>query len=81
MEIHGTLERNLRNALNSAKRLKGRPIHADTIQFWSDLVREARANRAAVEHLNPEVDQAVAGLELVIWSARGSDCSSPVQTS
>jgi hypothetical protein len=66
MEIHGTIERNLRDALASAKRLERRPVYPDTLQFWSDLVREARAQRAAAENANAEIDQAIAGLELVI---------------
>ena len=79
MQIHGTIARNLRDALASAKRLKGGPIHPDTIQFWADLCRAARAQQATSGGSNPEVDQGVAGLELVIWSARGSD-GSPVDT-
>jgi hypothetical protein len=77
MEIHGTIERNLRNALHSAKRLERRPVHPDTLQFWSDLVREARAKRAAEQNANAEVDQAIAGLELVIWSAKARSHSVP----
>jgi hypothetical protein len=66
MQIHGSIAQNLRGALESSRRLKGHPIHRDTLRFWSDLIREARARRAAGEHLGEEIEQAIAELEVVL---------------
>ena len=42
MKLHGSTEGNLMSAIRSAARLRQRPVHADTIKFWSDLVLHAR---------------------------------------
>jgi hypothetical protein len=47
VEIHGSLENNLAAALLSARRLKGHPVHADTVAYWTDLLRHARRELAA----------------------------------
>ena len=47
MELHGSIEANLASAVRSARRLRGHPIHADTLQHWIDLLHQARRNLAA----------------------------------
>jgi hypothetical protein len=42
MEIHGTIEANLKAALASAQRLRGHPIYSDTLSHWQKLILEAR---------------------------------------
>ena len=42
MELHGTIEANLGAAINSSRRLKGHPIHPDTLNHWMGVLREAR---------------------------------------
>lgn len=42
MELHGSIEQNLAAAVRSARRLKGHPIHADTIEHWTELLSQAR---------------------------------------
>lgn len=42
MQLHGSIEGNLISALRSANRLRDRPVHADTVRFWSDLIQHAR---------------------------------------
>jgi hypothetical protein len=60
MEIHGSLRHNLQLALESSKRLRGHPIHRDTLAFWSELISEARARRAPGDDPDdPEVDRLV----------------------
>jgi hypothetical protein len=66
MKIHGSITQNLRAALESSRRLQGHSIHRDTVGFWSDLIMEARARRAAGEHLDPDIDEAIAELEAVL---------------
>jgi hypothetical protein len=67
MEIHGSIAQNLRAAVESSRRLKGHPIHRDTLAFWSAIVAEARARRAAGEIVDEaEIDNAIAELELVL---------------
>ena len=46
MELHGSIENNLTSAVQSARRLKGRPVHADTLRHWRDLVDHARRELA-----------------------------------
>jgi hypothetical protein len=42
MELHGTIETNLMAAINSSRRLKGHPVHAETISHWTAVLHEAR---------------------------------------
>lgn len=70
MELHGNIAQNLEAAVQSSRRLQHHPIHRDTPKFWSDLVAEARSKRAAGELAeNPEVDQSIAELEVVLARA------------
>ena len=67
MELHGSLASNLQMALESSKRLRGHPVHRDTLAFWSDLIGEARAQRAAgVDPDDPDVERLIAELETAI---------------
>ena len=67
MELHGSLTSNLQMALDSSNRLRGHPVHRDTMTFWSDLIREARARRAAgVGPDDPDVEKLIAQLETAI---------------
>lgn len=43
MKLHGSTSDNLRSAIASAERLRGFPIHQDTLEFWHDLLAHARA--------------------------------------
>ena len=42
MELHGTMVNNLTSAIQSARRLRSRPVHSDTLDHWSDLLAHAR---------------------------------------
>ena len=44
VELHGSLADNLKAAVRSAERLRGHPIHADTMNFWLELLSQARAS-------------------------------------
>ena len=67
MQLHGSTEGNLLSAIRSASRLRGRPVHADTLKFWSDLVRHARDELSTMVGLPPEpLKRLVAELELEI---------------
>lgn len=46
MDIEGTLANNLASALQSARRLRGHPVHADTLGYWRNLLRHARRELA-----------------------------------
>jgi hypothetical protein len=46
MEIHGTIANNLTSAVQSARRLRGHPVHADTLEHWRDLLNHARQELA-----------------------------------
>lgn len=45
MKLHGSVEDNLSAAIRSARRLRGRAIHADTLRYWSELLEHARRER------------------------------------
>jgi hypothetical protein len=54
MRLHGTIEENLRAAITSARRLRGHPIHSDTVRHWSDLLDHARRKLDTGEALDRE---------------------------
>ena len=65
LELSGSLSSNLRAALTSAKRLRGHPVHGDTLQFWRALLAFARSegrNSASAEH--EDVEQLLAELQI-----------------
>ena len=67
MELHGTLAYNLQLALDSSRRLRGHPVHRDTLAFWSDLIAAARASRAAGDAADDtDVERLIAELETAI---------------
>lgn len=41
LKLHGTMIENLRSAVASAERLRGKPVYSDTIRFWQALLGEA----------------------------------------
>jgi hypothetical protein len=45
MNLHGTFATNLKDAITSAERLRGRPVYPDTVTHWTELLREARMTR------------------------------------
>ena len=47
MDLHGSITNNLASAVQSARRLKGHPVHADTLGHWADLIHHARRELAA----------------------------------
>lgn len=55
MELHGTLEVNLGAAIRSARRLRGHPVHPDTISHWTDLLHQARRELGAGSGPSAEV--------------------------
>jgi hypothetical protein len=70
MDLEGTLTSNLQAAIASAQRLRGHPVHKDTLEFWRELLAEARAhkrlsdpNRAAIEDLVAKLQTLVAAHE------------------
>ena len=42
MDVHGSIAENLSSAVQSARRLRGHPVHADTLTHWTDLLHHAR---------------------------------------
>lgn len=66
MEISGSIAHNLRCAIQSAKRLRGRQVHADTLQFWRDLVNHARTKCEKSESAHWMIDELISKLEVEI---------------
>jgi hypothetical protein len=65
MELHGTLRDNLKAALSSVRRLRGHPVHADTVQHWSELLHHTRRQLAGENCQDREQVEALA-LELQV---------------
>jgi hypothetical protein len=63
MELHGSLSENLSAALKSMRRLKGHPVHADTIDYWYSLVTHVRG-MVRKGHSSPEVKNLLAAVSL-----------------
>lgn len=47
MKLHGSVIGNLTAAVRSVRRLRGHPVHADTLGYWDELLRYARRDRPA----------------------------------
>jgi hypothetical protein len=47
MKVHGSIESNLTAAVRSARRLRGHPVHADTLEYWDELLHHARRERVS----------------------------------
>ena len=63
MELDGSLADNLRAAIASAKRLRGHRVHADTLNFWRELLSHARAVRRANDGGSTDLDDLVVNLQ------------------
>ena len=64
MQLHGSTEGNLIAAVRSASRLRGHPVHADTIKHWADLLHHARRELSSTAALPSEhLQRLVAELE------------------
>ena len=67
MKLHGTTEGNLISAVRSASRLKGRPVHRDTIKFWRDLIAHARNELSSCAAMpSDSIRRLVSDLELEV---------------
>lgn len=78
MEIHGSIDKNLEMALASAKRLRGHMVHADTLQFWTDLLSVARQKRRHADAaLGPILDDLIGSLERELADRHGSKTPQP----
>ena len=67
MKLHGSTEGNLISAIRSAGRLRQRPVHADTVKFWSDLVLHARTELSSCAALSSNgLKNLISELELEI---------------
>jgi len=65
MRLHGTIANNLTSAIQSARRLRGHPVHSDTLEHWSDLLSHARqalaeGSREPIQNLIVELENQLA---------------------
>jgi len=67
MKLHGSVEDNLNAAVRSARRLRGHPVHADTLSYWDALLHHARRERsAAYKQENHVIGRLIIDLETEI---------------
>jgi hypothetical protein len=66
MEFEGTLASNLQAAIASAERLRGHPVHKDTLEFWRELLAEARAHKRLSDPNRAEIEGLVAQLQALV---------------
>ncbi len=61
MRIEGSIRANLLAAIASARRLRGCPVHSDTVGHWQKLIEHARkAGGAADGELRGELEAELA---------------------
>lgn len=55
MKLHGSIANNLASASQSARRLRGHPVHEDTLAHWRALLEHARSqlSKGSPEPLEP----------------------------
>jgi hypothetical protein len=71
MKLHGSTEGNLISAIRSASRLRERPVHTDTVRYWSDLIKHARGEISSCAALPSEsLKRLIADLELELARRR-----------
>jgi hypothetical protein len=70
MRLHGSTEGNLLSAIRSAGRLREQPVHADTLKYWSDLIRHARDEMMSSAFPPEPVKELIARLEQEIRQRR-----------
>ena len=65
MKLHGSLIDNLEGALASVRRLRGHPVYKDTLNYWAELVQEARrARQDPARSRTDELEAAIVKLEI-----------------
>ena len=62
MELSGTIVQNLRRAIDSAHRHRGKPVYQETVQFWTELVSYARHAQIRSENKSPGMDTLIGKL-------------------
>lgn len=67
MQIEGSIRANLLAAVASARRLRGKPVHGDTVAYWRRLLDHAR--RASTQLNGEAYGELMAELETEL--ARG----------
>lgn len=68
MQIEGSIRANLIAAVTSARRLRGRAIHRDTIDYWRRLLDHA--GRATAEPQPESFGDLMADLEIELARSR-----------
>jgi hypothetical protein len=68
-------------AVRSASRLRGQPVHADTIKHWADLLHHARRELSTNAALHRNAEAVGGGVEVELTGARNegpSDAGRPM---
>lgn len=63
MELAGSLAENLGAAIKSARRLRGHPVHRETIAYWKELLAHAREKHRRAALPDVVVESLIAQLE------------------
>lgn len=63
MQLDGDVIQYLNGAILSARRLRGHPVHVDTLRFWQDLLSHARQERRRTGNGGPSIDALIEALE------------------
>lgn len=67
MEIHGSIVENLENAVASARRLRGRRVYSDTLDYWVSLIEAARREQQHISFAkSTSLDDVITMLEFEI---------------
>ena len=64
MELQGSISTNLRSAIGSSARLRGRPVYQETIDHWRGLLAEGyRVRMSAADVERARIDPLIERLE------------------
>jgi hypothetical protein len=77
MDLYGSLADNLQAAVESVRRHRGHPVHAETVKFWGDLLHHARALRAEGGEGSAAIEPLVAQLDLALAERHNNLNSAP----
>jgi len=75
MKIEGTIQANLLSAIVSSRRLRGQPVHKDTIAYWHAILEQGR--RAGVGPFKNDVSHLVDELAVELAQFKEGSHSRP----
>jgi riboflavin synthase alpha subunit len=77
MQLHGTVQTNLEAAVRSARRLRGHPVHGDTLAYWTDLLHQARRKLISASPNETSLSSSSSSSSMTSWRSAQADLLPP----